>query len=81
MVEGGGLKKKKERALASRELDEDNEPPKKDWGEIISDLKMRLRKNEGWTLDRDATPPSSPKLQLTSDKQCCGAGAARSHTF
>ena len=50
-----------------REL-EDEEPLKKGQGEVISDIKTRLRKKEGWTLDRDATPPTSPRLQLTVDK-------------
>ena len=49
-------------------LDEDEEPPKKGRGEIISNIKSKLRKREGWSLDRDSTPPASPRLQLTADK-------------
>ena len=69
MAEGGGeFKDEDERAAAMKLLDEDEEPPKKGRGEIISSIKTKLRKREGWSLDRDRTPPASPKLQLTAGK-------------
>ena len=71
MAEGGGGTKKgfsnnEERKRAAREL-EDDEPPKKGRGEVISSLQRKLRRKEGWSLDKNATPPSSPKLQLAAD--------------
>ena len=71
MAEGGGgagrgFKSVEERERAARLL-EDDEPPKKGRGEVISSLQKKLRKKEGWTLDKNATPPSSPKLQITAD--------------
>ena len=67
MAEGGGFQNEEERAAAAKLLEGD-EPPKKGRGEIITNIKTKLRKKEGWTLDKGSTPPASPKLKLTADK-------------